>query len=63
MDTSDDKEKPVCPACLSTDTRLIPENERMASVGLFAIHQFIGQLYQDETHECNRCLYRFSLPK
>lgn len=61
MENPDHNKYIVCPACGSDDIRVIPDDERMASAGLYSIHDFIGQLYEDQTLECNRCLYQFSI--
>ena len=48
-----------CPACNSSKTVKIPENERMTGIGLYAVHDFIGQLYQDFHYRCDVCGYRW----
>lgn len=49
----------LCPACNSSKVIEIPENERMTGIGLYAVHDFIGQLYQDKKYKCDACGYRW----
>lgn len=48
-----------CPACNSTKTVEIPENERVMGYGLYLIQDFIGSLFQDQKYKCHRCGYRW----
>jgi len=48
-----------CPACNSSNTSKIPEEERMMGFGLYMVHDFIGSLYNDFEHCCDNCGYRF----
>lgn len=49
----------LCPACDSSKTVLIPENERMVGYGLYINLDFIGGLYQDFEYRCDVCGYRW----
>lgn len=48
-----------CEVCKSTDIRIIEDYENIYGVGLFQIHDFIGQIYNDFKYHCNHCQHRF----
>ena len=48
-----------CPACNSSKTVEIPENERLMGYGLYINLDFIGSLYNDFLYRCDVCGYQW----